>query len=64
MDNRFLGKDLEVSPIGLGCMGFSHAYGTATDEGTAVKAIQQAVEMGYTFLIQQNATSEKMQMVV
>ncbi len=49
MDNRFLGKDLEVSPIGLGCMGFSHAYGTATDEGTAVKAIQQAVEMGYTF---------------
>lgn len=49
MDSRFLGKDLEVSPIGLGCMGFSHAYGTATDEGTAVKAIQQAVEMGYTF---------------
>ena len=38
MKNRILGKDLEVSPIGLGCMGFSHAYGTATDEETAVKA--------------------------
>ncbi len=49
MRNRILGKDLEVSPIGLGCMGFSHAYGTATDEDTAVRAIRQAVEMGYMF---------------
>ena len=49
MKNRILGKDLEVSPIGLGCMGFSHAYGTATDEDTAINAIRQAVEMGYTF---------------
>ena len=30
-------------------MGFSHDYGTATDEATAIKAIQQAAEMGYTF---------------
>ena len=49
MKNRILGKDLEVSPLGLGCMGFSHAYGTATDAATAVKAIQQAAEMGYSF---------------
>ncbi len=49
MKSRILGKNLEVSPVGLGCMGFSHAYGTATDEKTAVKAIQQAAEMGYTF---------------
>lgn len=49
MKERVLGKDLNVSPIGLGCMGFSHAYGTATDESDAVKVIQQAVEMGYTF---------------
>lgn len=49
MNIRVLGKDLEVSPIGLGCMGFSHAYGTATEETSAIKAIQQAVEFGYTF---------------
>ena len=47
MKSRILGKDLEVSPVGLGCMGFSHAYGTATDEKTAVKAIQQAAELKY-----------------
>ena len=30
-------------------MGFSHAYGAATEEDTAINAIRQAVEMGYTF---------------
>ena len=49
MKERVLGKDLNVSPIGLGCMGFSHAYGTATDESDAVKVIQLAVEMGYSW---------------
>lgn len=49
MSIRVLGKDLEVSPIGLGCMGFSHAYGTATEETSAIKAIRQAVDFGYTF---------------
>lgn len=49
MQNRILGKDLEVSAVGLGCMGFTHAYGTAMDEKEAAKAIAQAVEMGYTF---------------
>jgi aryl-alcohol dehydrogenase-like predicted oxidoreductase len=49
MEKRILGKDLEVSPVGLGCMGFTHAYGTAMDETAAAKAIVEAVEMGYTF---------------
>lgn len=49
MKQRTLGKDLTVSAVGLGCMGFSHAYGTATDEADAVKSIRSAVETGYTF---------------
>ena len=49
MKKRTLGRDLEVSAVGLGCMGFTHAYGTAMDEKEAAKAIAQAVDMGYTF---------------
>lgn len=49
MKYRTLGTDLNVSEIGLGCMGFSHAYGAPTEENEAVHMIRQAVEMGYTF---------------
>ncbi len=49
MIERTLGKDFTVSAVGLGCMGFTHAYGTAMDEGEAARVIAQAVEMGYTF---------------
>ena len=49
MECRILGKDLKVSAVGLGCMGFSHAYGTATEKDVAVSAIRQAADMGYTF---------------
>lgn len=48
MRNRILGKDLEVSAVSLGCMGFSHAYGVATEREDAVRAIQAGYEMGYT----------------
>ncbi|WP_441562031.1 aldo/keto reductase [Colibacter massiliensis] len=48
MEKRKLG-DLEVSAVGLGCMGFSHAYGTATEADEAEKNIRAAYEMGYTF---------------
>ena len=48
MQKRILGKNLEVSSVGLGCMGFTHAYGTAMDETEAAKAIAEAVDMGYT----------------
>ncbi|MDR3493657.1 MAG: aldo/keto reductase [Ancalomicrobiaceae bacterium] len=50
MQKRQLGRSgLEVSSIGLGCMGLSHAYGTATETGEAVKLIRAAVEAGVTF---------------
>ena len=31
MEKRILGRDLEVSEIGFGCMGMSHAYGTVSN---------------------------------
>ena len=49
MQKRILGNGLEVSGIGLGCMGLSHAYGAPTESKEAVRLIRQAVEMGYTF---------------
>lgn len=44
-----LGKDLTVGAVGLGCMGFSHAYGPTTDEREAAKLIRRAFDMGYRF---------------
>ena len=50
MEKRILGTTrLEVSALGLGCMGLSHAYGAPTEKNEAVRFIRQAVEMGYTF---------------
>ncbi|WP_163616617.1 aldo/keto reductase, partial [Klebsiella pneumoniae] len=39
---------LEVSAIGLGCMGMSWAYGPAADEKDAVAVLHRAVELGVT----------------
>lgn len=49
MDTRVLGRDLTVSAVGLGCMGFSHGYGMPTEEREAVRLLRQAVNLGYTF---------------
>lgn len=50
MQKRYLGKsDLEVSALGLGCMGLSHGYGPATDKRQAIELIRGAVERGVTF---------------
>lgn len=50
MKSRILGDSgIKVSPVGLGCMGFSHASGAPTDHDRAVAVIREAVEMGYTF---------------
>lgn len=49
MEYRILAPNLKVSAVGLGCMGLSHAYGEPTEKKEAVRILQQAVEMGYTF---------------
>ncbi len=47
MDKRKLGNyGLEVSALGLGCMGLSYGYGPATDKQDAVELIRTAVENG------------------
>ena len=49
MKTRILGKDLEVSAVGLGCMGMSHAYGPASDKKEMTELLSKAVDKGYTF---------------
>jgi aryl-alcohol dehydrogenase-like predicted oxidoreductase len=50
MQKRKLGKsDLEVSALGLGCMGMSFGYGPAGDKDEMISVIRGAVERGVTF---------------
>lgn len=50
MQTRKLGNsNLEVSAIGLGCMGMSFGYGTVSDEKEMIALIRSAVESGVTF---------------
>jgi len=50
MEKRQLGRSgLEVSAIGLGCMGMSAAYGAAMDRKEAITLIRSAVDRGITF---------------
>jgi len=50
MKKRILGRSgLEVSAIGLGCMGLSYGYGPATERQQAIKLIRTAYERGVTF---------------
>jgi len=50
MQKRKLGNSgLEVSAIGLGCMGLSYGYGPATDKTDAIALIRRAYELGVTF---------------
>ena len=50
MQKRKLGNsNLEVSAIGLGCMGMSSGFGPPADRGEMIKVIRKAVELGYTF---------------
>jgi len=50
MQKRKLGKsNLEVSALGLGCMGLSHGYGPAVDKQVGISLIRLAVELGINF---------------
>ena len=50
MQKRKLGKSgLEVSALGLGCMGLSFSYGPPVDKQTGISLIRAAVEKGVTF---------------
>ena len=50
MDKRILGSSgLEVSAIGLGCMGLSHGFGPAVDQQDGINLIRAAVDLGVTF---------------
>ena len=48
MQTRKLGTELEVYPVGLGCMGMSFAYGGQA-EAEAIATLHRAVEIGVTF---------------
>ena len=49
MQKRTLGSNLEVSAIGLGCMGMSSSYGKPADKQEMIALIRTAVERGVTF---------------
>src|SRR5947209_16293814 len=49
MQKRTLGNSLEVSAIGLGCMGMSFGYGPPKNEQEMISVIRAAVDLGVTF---------------
>jgi aryl-alcohol dehydrogenase-like predicted oxidoreductase len=50
METRKLGNsNLEVSALGLGCMGMSFSYGPAADKQEMISLLRAAVERGVTF---------------
>lgn len=50
MKMRRLGNsNMQISPVGLGCMGLSHAFGTPLEKQDAADKVRAAFDMGYTF---------------
>ena len=50
MEKRRVGQtEFYVNPIGIGCMGLSHAYGEPTPKAESVAILRKAYEMGYNF---------------
>ncbi|HEU4779677.1 MAG TPA: aldo/keto reductase, partial [Steroidobacteraceae bacterium] len=48
MQKRILGNGLEVSALGLGCMGMNHGYGKPADRGEMIQLLHAAVDRGVT----------------
>ncbi|PTE82361.1 aldo/keto reductase [Staphylococcus equorum] len=53
-------RSLEVSPVGMGCMGFSHGYGEVPEKEYSVEAIRKAYEKGCTFFDTAEVYGQKM----
>ena len=50
MNQKRLGKtDLRINPVGLGCMGLSHAYGAAKSQDESVEFLKKSFKTGYDF---------------
>ena len=50
MNQKRLGKtDLYVNPIGMGCMGLSHAYGSAVSQDDGIDFLKESFKTGYNF---------------
>ena len=49
MERRLGNSNIQVSPLGYGCMGLSHAFGTALTKEEAAAKIVEAYNLGYTF---------------
>ena len=49
MKKRVLGNGLEVSAVGLGCMGLSQSYPPFPERSESIAFLRRAVEMGQTF---------------
>jgi aryl-alcohol dehydrogenase-like predicted oxidoreductase len=59
MEKRFLGNSgLEVSALGLGCMGLTFGYGPGTAEADAISLIRKAYDLGVTFFDTAEAYSQ------
>src|SRR6266567_6714525 len=59
MKTRTLGNSgLNVSALGLGCMGLTFAYGSATNEAEAIALLQKAYQLGVTFFDTAEAYSQ------
>lgn len=52
-------RDIEVSEIGYGCMGFSHGYGALPPKEEAIRLIRMAYEMGCTHFEKKNVTENQ-----